>query len=148
MAPAGRFEIVRRPAPAGLDGLVVGMTGYRERSGRPVRQLETASLTVPLIIGFAEPFEIALGREPSRDDRFASFTAGLCASPALIRSGGTACCMQVDFTPLGAYLFFGLPMRELADRMVTLDDLGDARLTALRARLGEQQGWDERFALL
>ena len=142
------FEIVRRPAPAGLETLVIGMTGYRERGRRPVMQVEAASLVVPLIISFAEPFRIALGREPAENDRFGSFTTGLCAKPALIRSCGSAFCVQVDFTPLGAFRFFGLPMHELSDRMVTLGDLSDAPLRSLRERLGEQRGWDERFALL
>lgn len=143
----GEFEIVRRAAPAGLEGLVIETIGYRERAGRPIRQIEAASLTIPLIVSFGEPFEIALSREPSPDERFGSFTAGLCAGPAIINSQGAAHCMQVNFTPLGACRFFGLPMRELADRMVALDDLGDGQLHALRQRLGEEDRWDARFAL-
>ena len=32
---------------------------------------------VPLLIGFADPFDMALGREPRPDEGFQSFAAGL-----------------------------------------------------------------------
>ena len=108
---------------------------------------ETASLVVPIILSFGEPFEIAIGRVPDRDDRFGTFTAGLTGTPVQIRSGGAAHCLQVDLTPLGAYRFFGRPMHELAERMVPLDDLGDPMLGALRERLGAERSWRRRFAL-
>lgn len=145
---ADHIDLVRRPAPAGLESFVTEIVCYREHGCRPARQVEPASLVVPLIVGFEAPFEIALRREPAPDDRIGSFAAGLCAAPALINSPGTAHCMQVNFTPLGARRFFGLPMSELADRMVALDDLGDAPLRALRQRLGEEEDWNARFALM
>ena len=142
------FEIVRRPAPAGSEGLVIDIIGYRERVGQLIRQTESAALVAPLIISFGEPFEIGLGREPGRNDRYGSFAAGLCAAPALINSYGAAHCLQVNFTPLGARRFFARPMRELADRMVTIDDLEDRALGELRQRLGEERSWPARFALV
>ncbi len=143
-----RFELVDCPVPAGLEPFVIRIAGYRDLGTTPVDMLEIASLVVPLVIGFDAPFEIALGRDPLPEDRYASFTAGLYAGPVKIRSGGGADCIQVNFTPLGARRFFGMPMHELADRMVQFDDLGDRSLAALRQRLGEQRRWDDRFALV
>ncbi len=141
-------ELLRRGSPAGLEGLVIDIAGYREHLHRPTLQIETASLVVPLIISFGEPFEIALGREPSAGDRFGSFAAGLCTRPALIGSGGAAHCMQVNFTPLGARRFFGLPMGDIAERMVAVGDLDDRGIAGLRDRLGETEGWAARFSVI
>ncbi|TGV63702.1 AraC family transcriptional regulator, partial [Mesorhizobium sp. M2D.F.Ca.ET.160.01.1.1] len=112
------------------------MCGYRETAAGHFRNVEYASLTVPLVISFAEPFAIGLGRAPDDNDRFASFAAGLFAGPVMIESFGGACCIQVNFTPLDARRFFRLPMRELTDNMVVLDDVLGAEGAALRERLG------------
>jgi AraC-like DNA-binding protein len=139
--------LLRHAVPPALAGLVARITGYRETVRRPIRMTETASLVVPVIFSFGEPFEIALGREPEAGERYGSFAAGLTDGPVRIRSGGAAHCLQVDFTPLGARRFFGRPMHELTGRMVHIDDLGDPALRALRDRLGEMRRWSRRFAL-
>ncbi|RVA22511.1 AraC family transcriptional regulator, partial [Mesorhizobium sp. M7A.F.Ca.US.001.01.1.1] len=110
-----------------------------------MRNVEYASLTVPLVISFAEPFAIGLGKAPGDNDRFASFAAGLFAGPVVIESFGGACCVQVNFTPLGARRFFRLPMSELTDSMVVLDDVLGAQGLALRERLGNVPDWTTRF---
>lgn len=137
----------RRPIPA-LAGLVVDLCGYLEIAPGHFRQVEAASLVAPLVISFGEAFSIGLGRLPGRQDRQSNFAAGLYAGPVVIDSFGAACCIQVNFTPLGAYRFFGLPMRELADRMVALDDVLGPAATSLRDRLGEELDWERRFDLV
>lgn len=145
-APIG-FEMIRRaPLPA-LDGIVMELLGYRELVPGHFRQVESASLVVPLIISFGETFAIGLGRAPGDNDRQASFAAGLFAGPVFIDSFGQSHCVQVNFTPLGARRFFHQPMNELTDRMVGLDDaLGSAGNT-LRERLGNEPDWRKRFDL-
>ncbi|WP_368773614.1 DUF6597 domain-containing transcriptional factor, partial [Mesorhizobium sp. M7A.F.Ca.MR.362.00.0.0] len=120
---AGRFEMRRRLPDPRLQGIVSDICGYREMTPGHMRNVEYASLTVPLVFNFAEPFAIGLGKAPGDNDRFASFAAGLFAGPVVIESFGGACCVQVNFTPLGARRFFRLPMSELADSMVVLDDV-------------------------
>ncbi|MEO4000004.1 AraC family transcriptional regulator [Mesorhizobium sp. CAU 1732] len=141
------FELMKVPAPAGLSHLVHDIALYRERSGAPIRQVEIASLVVPVLIGFAEPFEIALGREPGKSDAYQSFTSGLCLKPVNIRSAGGCSCLEFTLTPLGARLFFGLPMSELTERMLVLDDVNDRPLARLRERLGNEPDWNRRFDL-
>ncbi|RVD48641.1 AraC family transcriptional regulator [Mesorhizobium sp. M7A.F.Ca.ET.027.03.2.1] len=121
------------------------MCGYREMTPGHMRNVEYASLTVPLVFNFAEPFAIGLGKAPGDNDRFASFAAGLFAGPVVIESFGGACCVQVNFTPLGARRFFRLPMSELADSMVVLDDVLGAQGLALREKLGNAPDWTTRF---
>lgn len=142
------FQLVHHPVPAGMELLVVQIAGYRETRREPIRMVETASLVVPLVIGFDAPFEIALGRAPLPDERYTSFTSGLFAGPVMIRSHGGAQCIQVNFTPLGAHRFFGMPMHKLTGQMVPIDALGDRDLGELRERLGEEPLWPARFALL
>lgn len=144
---ANRFEIVRRAPGFLLRGVVTGMCGYREKMPARIHNIEYASLTVPLVISFAEPFAIGLGRPPGDNDRFGSFAAGLYAGPVMIDSFGRSCCIQVNFTPLGARRFFGLPMSELTDRMVELDDVLGMQGTELREQLANVPDWDKRFTI-
>jgi AraC-like DNA-binding protein len=144
---AGRFEMRRRLPDPALDGIVSDICGYRETAAGHFRNVEYASLTVPLVFSFAEPFAIGLGKAPDDNDRFASFAAGLYAGPVVIESFGGACCVQVNFTPLGARRFFGLPMSELTDRMVGIDDVLGFEGIALRERLGNAPDWPARFDL-
>jgi AraC-like DNA-binding protein len=124
------------------------MTGYRETARGRFSQRETASLVVPLIISFGTPFLIALGREPDTSDRQPSFAAGLYAGPVLIESDGGAECVQVDFTPLGAYRFFGSAVVDLTARMVDMSDVLGREGRQLRERLGATSGWQNRFDLV
>jgi len=138
------FTVRRTPGPA-LAGLVCEIIGYDENGHALRGAVETASLVAPLIISFGDAFSIALGRAPSSNDRWASFAAGLYAGPVLMDSTGAAACVQVNFTPQGAHRFFGLPMSELADRMVTLDELGDRDILRLREQLGSADDWNRRL---
>lgn len=141
------FTLLKVPPPAELKGLVNDIALYRESSGRPIRQVETASLVVPLLIGFSDPFEIALGRPPTAQDGYHSFTSGLCLTPVNIASAGACSCLEYTLTPLGARRFFGLPMSELTERMVRLDQLGDRSLDSLRQQLGNEENWDRRLEI-
>jgi AraC-like DNA-binding protein len=144
---SGRFEMRRRLPDPALEGIVSDICGYREMAPGHFRNVEYASLTVPLVISFAEPFAIGLGKEPGDNDRFASFAAGLFAGPVMIESFGAACCVQINFTPLGARRFFGLPMSELTDSMVVLDDVLGTEGMTLREQLGNAPDWTARFNL-
>ena len=139
--------LVRRAPGADLCGLVDGIVGYAENGVAMRNAVEMAPLVVPLIISFADPFEIALGRAPKPDETYGSFTSGLFPGHVVINSTGRSQCVQIDFTPLGAYRFFGFPMRDIASRMVTLADLGDPDIDRLREQLGEARDWDHRLRL-
>lgn len=143
-----QVEMVRRTPSPPLSGIVTDLVGYRELLPGYSRQTEGASLTVPLVISFGEPFAIGLSRAPSDNDRFASFVSGLHAGPVVIDSFGHSCCVQVNFTPTGARRFLGIPMRELADRMVTLEDALGSSGHALRETLGQEREWDRRLDLV
>src|SRR5215207_7017944 len=117
------FELMRRSPSQRTTGLICGITGYRETARGRFRLREASPLRVPLIISLGTPFLIALGREPELADRQPSFAAGLSVGPVHIWSDGGAECVQVDFTPLGAYRFFGGALVDLAERMVDIGDV-------------------------
>ncbi|MBS3649370.1 helix-turn-helix transcriptional regulator [Pseudaminobacter sp. 19-2017] len=123
------------------------MTGYRESFHGHARQREGASLTIPLVISFGEPFRIGLGRHPTIEDRVGSFAAGLFAGPVVIDSFGQSDCLQIDFTPQGARRFFRFPMHELAGRMADLGDVLGPEGASLRERLANTASWRKRFAI-
>jgi AraC-like DNA-binding protein len=133
-APAS-FTMISRPPRRELSGLVDNIVDYVEMGLTPKLQREVPSLVVPLIIGFSAPFDIALGREPAKGESWQSFAAGLTTQPAIIRPPGTAACVQINFSPLGARAFFGGMLPDLSGRMVAFGDLGDPALDRLRQML-------------
>ncbi|MFH1340505.1 MAG: AraC family transcriptional regulator [Pseudomonadota bacterium] len=146
------FEMVRRPPSPRTAGLISAISGYRELARGRFFQREAAPLAVPLIISFGTPFTIALGREPDAADRqdssHGSFAAGLYAGAVYIESDGGAECVQVDFTPLGAFRFFGGAVADLAARMIGIDDVLGGEGARLRERLGATRGWQRRFDIV
>jgi AraC-like DNA-binding protein len=148
MQPSPGFEMIRRAPSPQLAGILRGLSGYREHPGfAGLAQQEAAPLVVPLVISLGTPFQIALGRSPDGADGQPSFAAGLYAGPVHIRSDGRAECLQIDFTPTGAFRVFGGAVRELAACMVDLRDLFGVAGTRLRDRLGETACWHQRFDL-
>ncbi|CAN5155100.1 AraC family transcriptional regulator [soil metagenome] len=143
----GRWELVLgRPDPS-LRGFVHGYQGYDESGApAPVVRQEVPSVRVPLIVNFGARWKItdSLAGMPDVRD---SFVAGLHERSSFVTAEGAARCIQVDFTPVGAHLFFGVPMHELSNRVVDVEDvLGRDR--NLIARLEAASTWEARFALL
>ena len=93
------------------------------------------------IVCFGVPY--TLDGEP-----FDAFVGGLSDRPILTEFVGAAGGVQVDFTPLGARRCLGLPMDELTNRVVALEDVLGPGAPLLVERLQEAPGWAERFALL
>ena len=136
------------PAPA-LSGSVVGYTGFAQRAHGPVRFRELPCTYVPLILDLGEGWSIADARRPHTPPaRLRSFVAGLTDGPVLVEHGGAARCLQVDLTPLGARRLLGLPMSELANRSVALEDVLGRDALALVERLADAPDWPARFALV
>ncbi|MBR0812504.1 AraC family transcriptional regulator [Bradyrhizobium diazoefficiens] len=141
-------DVVRRPASPLLAQLVSSISFYRERGLGLVAFRHAAPLALPLLVNLGTPFCIALGHHPDSADARSSFAAGLFPGPVMIESDGRAECVQVDFTPLGAYRFFGGAVPDLTARMVGLDDILGQDGENLRARVAEAAGWQRRFEIV
>jgi AraC-like DNA-binding protein len=81
-------------------------------------------------------------------EAFEAFVGGLSDRPIDTEFVGEAGGVQIDLTPLGARRVLGLPMDELTNRVVALEDVLGRGARELVERLHDAEGWDERFALL
>jgi AraC-like DNA-binding protein len=130
--------MVTRAAPPALRGYVRNYTGYEEWSAEPLTRREVPTGDVTLILS---PDSVLRVPEPH-----VSFVAGLWDAETLVEHPGAQHGVEVRLTPLGAHALFGVPMHELANRVVELDALpiGDE----LVARMWDARGWERRFAVL
>jgi AraC-like DNA-binding protein len=140
------WEVARREPRAELRPYLLGAPeGWRQLRGEPSSLREVPFPGVPLILNLGPPWEIEdPGTPPRRRD---SFVAGMHAAPAIVRSGASWACVELRLTPLGAHRFLGLPMHELANVTVELEDLLP-RAGELTTRLREAHSWAERFDLV
>lgn len=136
------------PGPA-LAGVVIGYSGFAQREPQPVRLRELPCTYVPLILDLGEGWSVADPRRPERvPERLGSFVAGLMEGPVLVGHGGAAECMQIDLTVLGARRLLGVPMSEIANRSIALEDVLGRDARVLVERVAEARGWPERFELV
>jgi AraC-like DNA-binding protein len=128
---------------------VVRYAGYAERAPGPVRFRELPCTHVPVIIDLDAGWSIGDARRPERPpERLASFIAGLADGPVLVGHAGSARCVQVDLAPMAARRLLGVPMSELANRSVALEDVLGPAAAELVEQVAGAPGWDERFALI
>ncbi len=142
VSPAGDWETVARPPhPALAPHVRGGYLGYVERVGAPLRRLEVPHDAIVVILNLGPP--LLVGSEAPALRR--SFVAGLHDRAVVTEHPGEQRGIQLDLTPLGARMLLGLPMRELARRVVDLDAVVPGELVDRLAALG---GWPERFDAL
>lgn len=133
------------PHPA-LRSVVLGYEGYTDTSGHPVVYRELPCSYVPIIIDLDAGWTIThSGRSAVR---MGSFIGGLTDETVLVRHDGSASCLQVNLTALGARRLFATPMHELARRTVPIDDVLGRRGYELVQRVGNAPDWPSRFALM
>jgi AraC-like DNA-binding protein len=141
-------SVTRAPEPR-LTGIVAGnYQGWTESSAEVVRRREVPFSGFPFIINFGAPFRIL---DPARADasgRLSTFVAGIHHSFVIVESQGRSCCIQVNFTPIGARLFFQLPLWELSNRSIALEDLFGQQSLRVVETLAATSDWDRRFDLL
>lgn len=140
----GSWEMAARPPGPGLQGLVRGYTGYVERTPAPLRRRELPSGDVVLIVSFGPQIRLPRAGDVSRT----SFVAGLHQSVAVTEHGGEQHGVQINLSPTAAGMLLGVPMGEVADRVVELDDLLGPEAGELAERLHDEVTWDGRFTLL
>ena len=135
------------PAPA-LRGTVIEYRGFRADAPAPPAQPEHPSGCVPVIIDLRSGWNVATPASGYRPVRMGGFVAGMHDAFALVGAAGPALCVQVDLAPMAARRLLGLPMHELVNRAVPLEDVLGREARALVERLADAPGWAERFAIL
>lgn len=145
---AGRWELAIREPDIRVHAEVLLLEDYVERVTEPVRERHLPVSFVPLILNFGPPYRLLDPVDSAVSSEYGSFTSGLSESVALTESSGTARCVQVNLTPLGARRMLGVPMHELADRVVPLADVLGQSALLLEEQLAEAPDADARLALV
>ena len=76
-----------------------------------------------------------------------SFVAGIGDAVAVTESSGSAQCVQVNLTPLGAHRLFGVPMHELENRVLQLEDLFGRKVERLEEQFFDAADWETRLQI-
>jgi AraC-like DNA-binding protein len=142
-----QFELAfAAPAPA-LRAYVRQYVGWFERSTTTVFRRELPSGQVPLIINFSSRIR---ERKATSDEwnEYGTFTAGLHEAFTLVNATGPSHGMQVNFTAIGARLFYDRPLADFTNRTVDLADVVGRSADLLIARLYDAASWETRFAIL
>lgn len=144
------YEVATRPPHPALRGFVRRLVGFAEMTAGPIRRLEMPGSVVALIVGFeGDGWGIELPWAPHAPSaRHTAFVAGLHGTAAVTEQAGRVAGVQADLTPAGAHRLLGVPMSELAGRVVALEDAAgtDPATRALPERLAAAPDWDARLA--
>ncbi len=144
----GSWELAVRKPDARLRADVLVVEDYAEGVVGPVRQRHLPPVFIPLILNFGPPYRVLDPFDPAVFAERGSFAGGLSESGAVTESPGSARCVQVNLTPLGARRVLGVPMHELCDRVVPLDDVLGREAGRLEERLAEAPDAGTRLSLV
>jgi AraC-like DNA-binding protein len=147
-AADGAWLLASRPASATLASYVSDLQGYEEFRAALVRRRELPHGGVVLVINFGAAWRVADPRRAGQPQSYGSFVAGVDDFASLVDCNGRAFCLQVNFTPIGARRFFGLPMHELSRRVVPLGEVIGADADRLADRLFQAPDWAGRFDIV
>jgi AraC-like DNA-binding protein len=138
-----RWTLARRaPAPALKPYLLGALEGWEQDRGPASHLREVPFPGVPLVLNLGARWEI---EDPwARPEHRDSFVAGMHAAPSIVHGPASWSCVELRLTPLGAFRLLGLPMHELANRSVELEDVLP-RVEELTTRLRDTASWSERF---
>jgi AraC-like DNA-binding protein len=145
----GSWEMALREPDPRLKSLVHGeYCDWFETRTSFSRRRELPYVIVPLILNFGPNFGVSGPGDVGPVASHGSFAAGLFDSFVMVQNTGASRAIQVNLTALGARRVLGLPMHELTNRTIDLQDvLGDAARLLLD-RLQDAPDGPSRFALL
>ncbi|MDX2934297.1 helix-turn-helix domain-containing protein [Streptomyces ipomoeae] len=158
MAGVGAVEIARigglwrvtRPWHPGLRPFLRSYVGYWEAVTSPYEAQLVPTGCATLLINLAEPFSQVrrLGLPGGSSGSIGSLVVGLEDRPAICVHPGGQEAIRVEFTPLGAYRLFGMPMSELTNLAIEIRDVLGPEAGELVERLASTRDWAARFDLL
>jgi AraC-like DNA-binding protein len=144
-SPAASVVLAERGPHPGLGDLVQAYEDFEERTSAPLRRRELPIPGVVLILDLGDGWTV---HDEGRRVHLSSFAAGMHDRPSVVEHAGSARCVQVNLTPLGARALLGRPLADLANRVVALEDLLGRDAHELVERLHDAPGRRERFALI
>jgi AraC-like DNA-binding protein len=144
----GDWESVRCAPDPRLGAYVSRYEGYVGRTADFGRRMEVPSTDVPFIINFGSFYIVSGPGNVAGPAAYGSFVAGMVDAHVIVESTGLNNGIQVNFTPIGAHLFLGMPMDEITNRTVRFEDIFEAADRRIVARLKDTPDWEARFDLL
>jgi AraC-like DNA-binding protein len=140
------LQTERAPHPLLVD-VVRRYCGYDHDGTGVTRRREVAQDEVTIILSLGPLLRVGGPGHPA--DRYGSFVAALTDTFAITEHEGLLRGIEVNLSPLGAHMLFGVAMHELSSRLVVpLDDVVGADAGELAERLDAAPCWDARFAIL
>jgi AraC-like DNA-binding protein len=125
---------------------VLAYRGFRDDAPAPTVRREPPSAVVPLVLDLGAGWRVGAPAAGYRPRHLAGFAAGLHDAYALTEPAGPTTGIQINLSPLGARRLLRVPMYELANDVVPLEDLLGGWVEELRDRLAGAGSWAERFA--
>ncbi len=102
---------------------------------------------VEMVIHYRQPL-LTTFANGSLHEQPKSFVVSQMKSFIEIAPTGPIGFMSIRFTAKGAYHFFGIPMKELADRVVSLENVWGKLSEEIESRIGETPVGDERSDII
>ena len=148
-AGSARWVSATRQIPPDLKPYIVDLNGYIEWGEGTVERREFAVPMIVVIFEFSPPLEIdLLGDSTKRVAHRGGFVAGPGTGFVDTRHYGYQEGVQVNMTPVGARLWFDVPMRELTGEMHAVSDVLPIGMHDMTERLHNLESWEARFDLV
>lgn len=144
-----RWELASREPCALLRPYVRSLVDFDEFVPRPQTRRQFPEPFVVVIVEFGPPLRVTPGADARNAARHAlGFVAGLGDLFADTEHEGRQRGVQVDLTAAGARRFLGIPLSELAGRIVSLHELLHASERNLAEQLAAAPDWRARLDLV
>ena len=128
-----------------LRPFVSVVQGYVERSSSTLRRRELPAPQCVVIIELGPPIRVFESGQQHRWSRFnGGFVAGVDDQYTITEYRGEQCGVQLNLTPIGGRVLFGIPMHEITRRVVSLRDVWP-ECRDLAEQLRDLDDWDARF---
>jgi len=145
----GHWQMAHRAADRRLRAYVHGYLGSSSNVRSPIQEFHLPTTEVTLLLNFGAPHRrldpMGSGEWSTRDG---AWVVGLHSRHQLTEALGERQFMIVRFTPMGAHLFFGLPMHAVANQAVDLDAIDRVFARALVSRISVERSWTARFGAM
>ena len=145
----GQWQTAHRSADPRLRAYVHGYFASSSNLRVPIQERHLPSTEIPLVLNFGAPHQrLEAVRQGEWTARDGAWVVGLHNRHQLTKAVGERHFMVVRFTPLGAHLFFRLPMHSIANEAVDLELIDRALARVILSRVGSAGSWADRFAAM
>ncbi len=144
----GWWRVVQRSADPRLRAFVNGYIGSKGYAPKAIRERHVPSAEVGLLINFGSAHRRLDPGDSTWMRHDDAWVIGLHSNYHLTEAVGEREFIAVRFTPMGAHLFFRVPMDLIANRVIELKHLNRELALRLWSRLARAVNWESRFAVI